>query len=1010
MDRRPHHALWSLATLGVALIFGVSCGVPSGSLASESVNQRTVTEGSSPTKATVSKDLDLAQTIPVTSDWATASTTLRRGDFSSAQEGRAQSSIWSWGSTWSVFANASGVGLYRLRDRTWTLEMQLSTQVGAKPSVAVRLNMVHVATLLNNTASVGSLRYDTTSKTYRWATPTMTSVALGTNVEVVSMAVDSLARLWLVSDSGYTIAARVASSPYTSFSAPTTIANGVSGADIAGVVALPNKSIGVFWSNSINKTFGFRTRLDSSATTTWNATSESPGNGANPTVGLGIADSQFNLAVAKNGRVFAAVKTRYSKTGYPQIGLLTRSAAGVWSPITMVDSIGARPAIALDEVNGIVRVVYVSAQIGGDLLMKEAPIENPVFSDRRVLANGTLTNPTLRGDTGDGNGLVEAFDGARGIGVMLNTVKRDTEVVVTHDPLETPAATTARLQGLIDKASKAGAGLRFPSNKTFTIAGSLNVTFPGPRYIDGGYSILTGQATSGAVLNVESAQDGLVIRDLNILASDGTYVEDKAKCSVAWAHHGAAYGIVLGNTRWATIRSVVVWHAAVAGIKIEPTIGENEGTLIEASNVRYSSDALQIIGTAGNPVRSTQLLNTTLHFTRNNAATVRFADDLRIHGGSLERTHVDLLRIEDSNRVQALTYLENFGGYLKSSTTNDWCPRSGDGNSVDLLRSANVLVRGRNGEEKDRSPTVGPAVAATSSTCYRVVSRDIVLGGTCGVSAIARPVTSSRYENVVADAHLGDPVDILPADSMATVMDKMATAATAGVGVRLQPAATYYWTPIALKFKSRTPAYIDGRGARINLQAVSTIAPAALRFGQPYGMSVIGQDRFSIQNLVINVGNRAQYGILLEVGNSATVRGVTIYDPTMAGIRADTTTAGGIYYHLFADCVVRRAPIGIQILTVDGATTTRRAGANMVDNFNGIDVATVYDLSWASSTLIANSNNSYTSAFVGNKLLMKGEGTTDVEFLNTLFDNTTPSDAVVVKLGWKDGYYYDLAR
>ena len=125
-------------------------------------------------------------------------------------------------------------------------------------------------------------------------------------------------------------------------------------ADEAGVIALPGK-IGVFWSNQNTHDDYFAVHPDSAAPgSSW--TQEIAGTGG------AFADDHFNLKLASDGRLFAAVKTSFNSSSQIQIGLLVRSAAGVWSSLQRVwlrsESNPTRPMLMLDEsANRVERLV-----------------------------------------------------------------------------------------------------------------------------------------------------------------------------------------------------------------------------------------------------------------------------------------------------------------------------------------------------------------------------------------------------------------------------------------------------------------------------------------------------------------------------------------------------------------------------------------------------------------------------------------------------------------------------
>ena len=221
--------------------------------------------------------LALAQTIPDGATWNTATTPVRGFDVHAVQEGRSQTRVWTHaGTTWAILADIDGSYLYRLDGRTWarTSLGRFVPYKGAKASVVVDGDMVHISMLHGHVAHIVNLRYDATLRQYQVFSPragTTTWVVVGSDAMVANLAKDSTGRLWLVSDTANAIVARHSSPPYSSWSGPITVATGVQNTDISGVVALPNRSIGVFWSNRNTNRFGFRTRADGDLPTKWSS-------------------------------------------------------------------------------------------------------------------------------------------------------------------------------------------------------------------------------------------------------------------------------------------------------------------------------------------------------------------------------------------------------------------------------------------------------------------------------------------------------------------------------------------------------------------------------------------------------------------------------------------------------------------------------------------------------------------------------------------------------------------
>jgi hypothetical protein len=123
--------------------------------------------------------------------------------------------------------------------------------------------------------------------------------------------------------------------------------------DIAGVVALPGK-IGIFWSNQLTDKDYFAVHTDGAADTAWSLEI--------PVAGNKVADDHFNLKLASDGRLFVAMKTsRDGANGQTLIGLLVRSATGVWSTLNQVmpnDFNPTRAQLLLDEAQRRVYVFY----------------------------------------------------------------------------------------------------------------------------------------------------------------------------------------------------------------------------------------------------------------------------------------------------------------------------------------------------------------------------------------------------------------------------------------------------------------------------------------------------------------------------------------------------------------------------------------------------------------------------------------------------------------------------
>ena len=182
-----------------------------------------------------------------------------------------------------------------------------------------------------------------------WALrPQLVNVPLSGSTERATLEVDSTGRMWVAYDVSSTVEVRYSDGLYTSWSAPITVASGINSDDISAIIAMPDNSIGVLWSNQSADRFGFRIHRDIAAPGTWLAP-EVPAGQSALSVGAGMADDHLNMAVASDGTLYAAVKTSYDSGGYPSIALLVRRPNGVWDNVYTVDNSGTRPVVVISE-------------------------------------------------------------------------------------------------------------------------------------------------------------------------------------------------------------------------------------------------------------------------------------------------------------------------------------------------------------------------------------------------------------------------------------------------------------------------------------------------------------------------------------------------------------------------------------------------------------------------------------------------------------------------------------
>ena len=321
---------------------------------------------------------------------------------SSSTGEKPQSKVWeNNGTWWSVLPNNSGTWLWRLDDGSWDPVFQLSSDSSTQADVKVVGNLAHVLMFEGTSSELVTLEATPSGYDFWALQPHVIDVQLGSNVEIATLDVDSTGRMWIASDTKSTIEVRYADGDFTSFSAPITVASGISSDDISSIIAMPGGKVGVFWSNQNSKRFGFRTHVDGTAANAWTA-DEVPASQSAKNVGHGFADDHMHLAVTSDGTLYAAVKTSYDSGGQPTIMLLVRRPSGSWDNAYTVANLGTRPVVVVSEVHNELAVIYTDATGGGDIVLRGSPLGNIQFGDKQVILSGNFNDVTTsKANVGD---------------------------------------------------------------------------------------------------------------------------------------------------------------------------------------------------------------------------------------------------------------------------------------------------------------------------------------------------------------------------------------------------------------------------------------------------------------------------------------------------------------------------------------------------------------------------------------------------------------------------------
>ncbi|MES2649734.1 MAG: T9SS type A sorting domain-containing protein [Bacteroidota bacterium] len=308
-------------------------------------------------------------------------------NLSLATKDKPQAKVWTYaGRWWCVLSAVGGTKIFRLDGTTWTEILTLNTK-SSKPDCRVAGNLVHILFYkgASNNSYLYSIEFDPVTTTYKpWKTRTSGSLIIfPPGSEAGTIVLDGNGRLWAATDGTNTINVWWSDAPYSSWSAPVTIATGVKDDDICALTAMPALGkIGIFWSNQVTKRFGFKTHTDGTDPLSWSADEIPASQSAINNIGYGMADDHMNLKVASDGTVYCAAKTGYNRIAYPKVILLVRRPNGIWDNQYTVttEPEGTQPIVLLNEDKGLIKVVYATVENGGDIKYSESQLSNIAFS------------------------------------------------------------------------------------------------------------------------------------------------------------------------------------------------------------------------------------------------------------------------------------------------------------------------------------------------------------------------------------------------------------------------------------------------------------------------------------------------------------------------------------------------------------------------------------------------------------------------------------------------------
>ncbi|MGV3639627.1 MAG: T9SS type A sorting domain-containing protein [Adhaeribacter sp.] len=419
------------------------------------------------------------------------------------------------GRHFSVIADADGTHLWRLDGTTWVKQLTLSSRNNRADAV-VDGNLTHVlmyggspATTPPNISQFITLEYVPATQTYKlWSVnPALQQISLDNGVETASLAKDGTDRLWVANAGVGDINVRWSDAPYTTWSAPITIATGVTDDDIAAAVYIAAQGkIGVMWSNQTTDRFGFKTHTDGAAPNVWSA-DEVPASQSALAIGGGMADDHLNLKVATDGTVYAAVKTSYDTPGTTEIALLVRRPTGLWDNLYEVAQNGpvstqdpTLPIVVLNETLGKIRVIYTSRTNGGDILYKESAVSNIAFGTELTLIAGVNNYVTSTNQNFSTNIVILASNATQVVGVLAS------DVLTPLAPLTTLASLAPESSGKAMRKELAAFPNPFTTRATLRFALAVDGAYSLTLYEGNGSQVVyrqQGSARAGALTSLD---------------------------------------------------------------------------------------------------------------------------------------------------------------------------------------------------------------------------------------------------------------------------------------------------------------------------------------------------------------------------------------------------------------------------------------------------------------------------------------------------------------------------
>ena len=279
-----------------------------------------------------------------------------------------ESKLWfhdgKWWASMVSPANAGAHTIWRLVGSSWTnTGVVIDTRSATKEDVLSNGSTLYIASRASNSLGGNKLRRFTYAGGAYQLDAGFPVNLPGSGEETLTLARDSVGRLWVTYESGTKIFVAHSTTSDTAWASPfvlpVTGATGTSSDDISSIIAFTDgagPAIGVMWSNQKKSIDYFAVHRDGAPTNTW--TVETALSGTKE------ADDHINMKTA-DGRVYAVVKTSQSSSSSTLIRLLVRSENGTWGRhhVATVGESNTRP-ITILFIDPVDDRVYVFMTMG----------------------------------------------------------------------------------------------------------------------------------------------------------------------------------------------------------------------------------------------------------------------------------------------------------------------------------------------------------------------------------------------------------------------------------------------------------------------------------------------------------------------------------------------------------------------------------------------------------------------------------------------------------------------